>query len=678
MAGQYRVNYPVTNPGTQKQEWYTLREGVETPFFLSHWFPTNPAGELIQPKAAVVFVHGFADYCQRYDSVFQGFAERGYQVSGFDQFGFGSTWYESPERATAHGWTTWAEQMADMAAMVKLTRARLDKDWGKDAVPMYMLGHSMGGGLVAGFFTRDPSMPPGDDVKQMLSGAMMSAPWLDIHYPIPRSIAVPLLRTLLNIFPRLALPLGPLSNDLSRDAELCEANRRDPLSSTYVHLRCLLGPLGGGLKVVQEEYKRWPEHLPLLICHGTGDRVTQCDKSARLYHNLKALNRSVRFVSFEGFYHEGFFEPGEDKLKFARAFWEYVHVTYTQLVGPASGRARPPAAPAAVGRSVRVVEIGRNSPLGRPHLGPDEWRPIVHERHAMADRARRCCWATLLTAAPYLPCLAVFHHSLQRHKTQYPLVVMVTEGVNETTRCLLTQMGCVVRDVAAWGVEADVDAMAQARFVNVWTKLRAMELYEYDRVVLVDADMLVVQNMDELMDLSLGPYAIGASFACTCNPNRIATYPASWVPENCGFALRPHPPAPTHLTRETHHRLNSGLVVLDPDRKRTAQLHAYAESVPERVRRYSFPDQDLLADAFHGAFLPLPWYYNALKTLRRCHPDLWDDGEVRNIHFILEYVAPIHTANHGTWVRGRWAILTGTFMTCGGTPTTRWRPSPSR
>ncbi|WFD24157.1 acylglycerol lipase [Malassezia equina] len=549
MAGQYRVNYPVTNPGTQEQEWYTLREGIETPFFLSHWFPTNPAGELIQPKAAVVFVHGFADYCQRYDGVFQGFAERGYQVSGFDQFGFGSTWYESPERATTHGWTTWAEQMADMAAMVKLTRARLDKKWGKDAVPMYMLGHSMGGGLVAGFFTRDPSMPPGDDVKQMLSGAMMSAPWLDIHYPVPRSIAVPVLRTLLNIFPRLSLPLGPLSNDLSRDAELCEANRRDPLSSTYVHLRCLLGPLGGGLKVVQEEYKRWPEHLPLLICHGTGDRVTQCEKSARLYHNLKALNRSVRFVSFEGFYHEGFFEPGEDKLKFARAFWV-----------------------------------------------------------------------------------------LRRHKTQYPLVVMVTEGVNEATRCILTQMGCVVRDVAAWGIEADEDAMAQARFVNVWTKLRAMELYEYDRVVLVDVDMLVVQNMDELMDLSLGPYAVGASFACTCNPNRIATYPATWVPENCGFALRPHPPAPTHLTRETHHRLNSGLVVLDPDRKRTAQLHAYAESVPERVRRYSFPDQDLLADAFHGAFLPLPWYYNALKTLRRCHPDLWDDGEVRNIHFILEHL----------------------------------------
>jgi len=255
---------------------------------------------------------------------------------------------------------------------------------------------------------------------------------------------------------------------------------------------------------------------------------------------------------------------------------------------------------------------------------------------------------------------------------------MTTENVDEGTRSVLARMGCVLRDVAVWRMAADKDAMAQTRFVNVWTKLRAFELYEYDRVVLIDSDMLVTQNMDELMDMPLGPYAISASLACTCNPNRIATYPATWVPENCGYGLRPHPPAPAHLAHDTHHRLNSGLVVLDPNRSRTAQIHAYVRDEPERVRQYCFPDQDLLADAFRGAFWPLPWYYNALKTLRRCHPDLWDDSEVRNIHFILEYVSLIHTANHGTLVRGRWAILTGTSMTCGGTPTGRWRPSRSR
>lgn len=357
MAGQYRVSYPVSNPGTQQQEWYTLREDIEAPFFLSHWFPTSATGELIQPKAAIVFVHGFADYCQRYSGVFQAFAERKYQVSGFDQFGFGSTWYESPERATTHGWTTWPEQMADIAAMIRLVRSRLDKRWGEGVVPIYLLGHSMGGGLVSAFFTRDADSPPSEDIKQLVSGAMLSAPWLDIHFPIPSTLATVLLRPLLYLFPRLRLPLGPMSDDLSRDAQLCEANRQDPLSSTNVHVRCLLGPLAGGPKIVQEEYKRWPEHLPLLICHGTGDRVTQWAFSERLYQNLKKEGRPVRLVTFEGFYHEGFFEPEEDKVKFASAFWKYVIITDTQLAGRASRDTSPRSAAAAVRGTDHLVEI---------------------------------------------------------------------------------------------------------------------------------------------------------------------------------------------------------------------------------------------------------------------------------------------------------------------------------
>ena len=32
---------------------------------------------------------------------------------------------------------------------------------------------------------------------------------------------------------------------------------------------------------------------------------------------------------------------------------------------------------------------------------------------------------------------------------------------------------------------------------------------------------------------------------------------------------------------------------------------------------------------------PLPWYYNALRTLRVVHPHLWSDEEVRCVHYIL-------------------------------------------
>jgi hypothetical protein len=37
---------------------------------------------------------------------------------------------------------------------------------------------------------------------------------------------------------------------------------------------------------------------------------------------------------------------------------------------------------------------------------------------------------------------------------------------------------------------------------------------------------------------------------------------------------------------------------------------------------------------FKGRWTPVPYIYNALKTLRIIHPDLWRDEDVRNIHYM--------------------------------------------
>jgi hypothetical protein len=49
-----------------------------------------------------------------------------------------------------------------------------------------------------------------------------------------------------------------------------------------------------------------------------------------------------------------------------------------------------------------------------------------------------------------------------------------------------------------------------------------------------------------------------------------------------------------------------------------------------------FPDQDLLSLHFRGRVRFLGYEYNALKTLRDCHRGLWRDGDVRNVHYILD------------------------------------------
>lgn len=185
--------------------------------------------------------------------------------------------------------------------------------------------------------------------------------------------------------------------------------------------------------------------------------------------------------------------------------------------------------------------------------------------------------------------------------------------------------------------------LAFSRFANVWTKLRAFELAEYDRVILIDSDMLVRQNMDELMTFPLPtPMSIAAGFACTCNPNHIPTYPADWTAANCAYTLQ-HNTTHTNEGAEiaedaprTHHLLNSGLVVIDPSPAHVEAIATHLVTHHDRVGEYRFPDQDLLADVYHERFVPLSWRYNALKTLRYCHPDLWRDADVCNVHYILD------------------------------------------
>lgn len=300
--------------------------------------------------------------------------------------------------------------------------------------------------------------------------------------------------------------------------------------------------------------------------------------------------------------------------------------------------------------------------------------------------APRAAWATLLTADNYLPGLLVFAYSLlQPHDGQpgsrYPLVVMVTSDVSDDTHAVIRQLGCEVRRVESLiprqagtvrsaprhahhfvtnSLRRLRQSLAEERFSQVWTKLRAFELEEYDRIGLVDSDMLVRRSMDDLMDITLpgevhrlpaDQIGIAASSACTCNPRKIATYPTDWVPANCAFTPLRHPSAAdkgvelTASSPETHHLINSGLVILRPSVAKMNTMAHLIQTDPE-VNHYRFPDQDFLAKVFRNQVFILPYVYNALKPLRQCHPEMWNDEAVRNVHYILKYVhCPVSQAS---------------------------------
>ncbi|KAJ5272730.1 hypothetical protein N7478_007855 [Penicillium angulare] len=140
--------------------------------------------------------------------------------------------------------------------------------------------------------------------------------------------------------------------------------------------------------------------------------------------------------------------------------------------------------------------------------------------------------------------------------------------------------------------------------------------------------------MDELMDIPLdaaelkgaGPRVFAASPACVCNPLKKRHYPKD-CPE---FAQTAGPSAGAGLGMP-----NGGLQVVIPSQGTYDKILEHLSS--SATSEYDFADQSLLGDVFNSRWVPLPYTYNALKTLRwkGVHDAIWRDENVKNVHYIL-------------------------------------------
>ncbi|OAX44738.1 nucleotide-diphospho-sugar transferase [Rhizopogon vinicolor AM-OR11-026] len=253
--------------------------------------------------------------------------------------------------------------------------------------------------------------------------------------------------------------------------------------------------------------------------------------------------------------------------------------------------------------------------------------------------SRRLAYVTLLTKPSYLPGVLVLDHTLRSVNSAFPLVVMATHSLPEDTLSVLERRGIPIFPIASLRPPEGLHSLSShdTRFTDTWTKLRAFELVEFERVILLDADMIVMRNMDELFDIEMPPSWIAAAHVCACNPRKLPHYPSDWVPENCAYTPLVHPSSAAVITEQSprpYTQLNSGLVVLSPSLYLADEVRRHLFTSP-LVSTWSFPDQDLLSDLFRGRWKPIPWYYNALKTLMVIHKPLWRDEEIRCLHYIL-------------------------------------------
>lgn len=146
----------------------------------------------------------------------------------------------------------------------------------------------------------------------------------------------------------------------------------------------------------------------------------------------------------------------------------------------------------------------------------------------MTNKGKAAWMMILTTTNKYIHGVITVAQSLRRLGSQYPLVVLYTPAVSEAALRLLSSYGCHLKPIQPIHPPGTTNYQFP-RFAETWTKMIVWDQVEYERVVLIDADMLPMQNMDELMDIPLPDSDhIGACHACTCNPQKTSTYPPEW------------------------------------------------------------------------------------------------------------------------------------------------------
>jgi alpha-beta hydrolase superfamily lysophospholipase len=254
----------------------TFTTGDGLTIYHQAWLPDG------DPKAVVLLLHGLAEHSGRYTHVATALTDAGYAVHALDHRGHGKS---DGKRTYVK---SYAQYQGDILQFRRLVEQR------HPGLPLFVLGHSMGGNLALGHVL---------DHQGGVRGMALSAPAL-----APGASLSPAKIKLAKLVGKIAPGLRPeaLSSDaISRDPAVVAAYVADPL---VFNGKITAGAAGALLGSMEALPPRYPElQLPILLQQGTADALVDVSGTRRL--EAGAVNAAVTTHYYDGLYHEIFNEP---------------------------------------------------------------------------------------------------------------------------------------------------------------------------------------------------------------------------------------------------------------------------------------------------------------------------------------------------------------------------------
>ncbi len=245
--------------------------------FTQSW---RPAGE--EPRAVLIVVHGLRDHSSRYAELAEHLVGQGFAVYAFDLRGHGHS-----EGVRVHI-DSFEEYLSDLDLFLARVRQQ------EPGRPLFLLGHSMGG-AIATLFTLERKPP--------LQGLLLSAPALKPGSDVSGAL-ITTTRVLGGVLPNLkVLELDP--KQFSRNPEVVRENETDPLVFQEGGPARTASALLTTLETLSERMEE--VSLPLLVLHGTEDKVTDPEGSKALVQRARSSDKTLKL--YEGLFHDLLHEP---------------------------------------------------------------------------------------------------------------------------------------------------------------------------------------------------------------------------------------------------------------------------------------------------------------------------------------------------------------------------------